>query len=163
MTDFLKRDGNVRVERNVEPKSLHLDDAVIGNLDAWPISLNVRHGNLNSAGINSDRGLVEGNIAQGNLEGNRQGSQWLSSAPDENETIKAKYLIGCDGAHSWTRNEIGLSLVGESTDQVWGVMDITPLTNFRTSLSLFADASTDTCQPISASLVQSTLRHAVPL
>lgn len=47
------------------------------------------------------------------------------------ETVKAKYLIGCDGAHSWTRRQVGIELRGDTTDHVWGVMDIIPLTDFR--------------------------------
>jgi 2-polyprenyl-6-methoxyphenol hydroxylase-like FAD-dependent oxidoreductase len=37
------------------------------------------------------------------------------------ETIKAKYVIGCDGAHSWTRKQLGFELEGEPTDYIWGV------------------------------------------
>ena len=47
------------------------------------------------------------------------------------ETIKAKYLLGCDGAHSWTRQQLGIPLEGNQTRNIWGVIDIIPLTNFR--------------------------------
>lgn len=50
--------------------------------------------------------------------------------PDEIETVKAKYVIGCDGAHSWTRSQLGIKMNGEQTDFVWGVIDIIPITNF---------------------------------
>ena len=50
------------------------------------------------------------------------------------ETIKAKYLIGCDGAHSWTRRQLGFKMEGEQTDFVWGVIDMIPITDFRTQL-----------------------------
>lgn len=49
------------------------------------------------------------------------------------ETIKAKYLLGCDGAHSWTRQELGIPLEGSQTQHVWGVIDIIPITDFRKS------------------------------
>ncbi|KAJ1303080.1 hypothetical protein OPQ81_011281 [Rhizoctonia solani] len=39
------------------------------------------------------------------------------------ETVQAKYLLGCDGAHSWTRAQMGIEMVGETSDQVWGVVD----------------------------------------
>jgi phenol 2-monooxygenase len=33
-----------------------------------------------------------------------------------NETIiHAKYIIGCDGAHSWVRKKLGFTMVGEQT------------------------------------------------
>lgn len=47
------------------------------------------------------------------------------------ETINAKYLVACDGAHSWVRRQLAIELKGDSTDAVWGVMDIVPLTDFR--------------------------------
>lgn len=56
------------------------------------------------------------------------------------ERIRAKYVVGCDGAHSWTRTQLGLSLEGKTTDHIWGVMDIVPLTNFRTIESLSSRA-----------------------
>ncbi|QRW20803.1 FAD-binding domain protein [Rhizoctonia solani] len=44
--------------------------------------------------------------------------------PDgKKETVKAKYLLGCDGAHSWVRTQLGIEMVGETSDQVWGVVD----------------------------------------
>ena len=132
ISEFLKQRGELKVERNVEPTSLHLDHAITDNQDGWPITLGVRHGNLDKAQANSIRGLFGENQAQGNLKDRSEISQG-PPAEGETEIIKARYLIGCDGAHSWTRNEIGISMVGESTDQVWGVMDIIPLTDFRRS------------------------------
>lgn len=48
----------------------------------------------------------------------------------EIETIKAKYVVGCDGARSKVRHSIGGKLRGDSADQAWGVMDILPVTDF---------------------------------
>lgn len=46
------------------------------------------------------------------------------------EVIHAKYVIGCDGAHSWTRKQIGGKMEGEQTDFIWGVLDVIPITDF---------------------------------
>ncbi|KAK7753271.1 hypothetical protein SLS62_004790 [Diatrype stigma] len=43
---------------------------------------------------------------------------------------RAKYVLGCDGAHSTVRRSLGFKMVGDSTDAVWGVMDVFPRTNF---------------------------------
>ncbi|PKS13171.1 hypothetical protein jhhlp_000515 [Lomentospora prolificans] len=43
---------------------------------------------------------------------------------------RAKYVLGCDGAHSQVRKSLGFKMVGDSTDAVWAVMDIHPKTNF---------------------------------
>lgn len=50
---------------------------------------------------------------------------------ESTEVVRAKYLIGCDGAHSWTRKEMGVTMHEHSTDSVWGVMDIEPVTDFH--------------------------------
>lgn len=52
------------------------------------------------------------------------------------EVVEAKYLLGCDGAHSWVRKQLGLKLQGTSRDVSWGVLDAFPVTNFRESLSI---------------------------
>ncbi|KAH6668409.1 hypothetical protein B0J14DRAFT_600681 [Halenospora varia] len=46
------------------------------------------------------------------------------------ETYAAKYVIGSDGAHSSVRKSLGLTMVGDSSDVVWGVMDVIPDTDF---------------------------------
>ncbi|KIX06954.1 uncharacterized protein Z518_04930 [Rhinocladiella mackenziei CBS 650.93] len=46
------------------------------------------------------------------------------------ETIQAKYIIGCDGAHSWTRKEVGINMTAEDTDVFWGILDVIPNTDF---------------------------------
>lgn len=46
------------------------------------------------------------------------------------EVWEAKYVLGCDGAHSVVRKSLGYNMVGDSTDTVWGVMDIFPRTDF---------------------------------
>ena len=46
------------------------------------------------------------------------------------ETIRARYVVGCDGARSGVRKSIGLQLVGDSANQAWGVMDVLAVTDF---------------------------------
>jgi phenol 2-monooxygenase len=45
-------------------------------------------------------------------------------------TILSKYVVGCDGARSGTRTAIGRELVGDATDESWGVMDVLAVTDF---------------------------------
>ena len=45
-------------------------------------------------------------------------------------TIRAKYVVGCDGARSAIRDAIGRELVGDVTNEVWGVMDVLAVTDF---------------------------------
>ncbi|KAK7707446.1 hypothetical protein SLS57_009316 [Botryosphaeria dothidea] len=46
------------------------------------------------------------------------------------EEFRAKYVLGCDGAHSTIRKSLHINMIGKSTDVVWGVMDVYPRTNF---------------------------------
>jgi phenol 2-monooxygenase len=48
----------------------------------------------------------------------------------ETATIRAKYVVGCDGARSRIRTAIGRELVGDRTDEAWGVMDVLAVTDF---------------------------------
>ena len=46
------------------------------------------------------------------------------------EMIRARYVVGCDGARSAVRKSMGLELVGDAANQAWGVMDILAVTDF---------------------------------
>ncbi len=46
------------------------------------------------------------------------------------ETIRAKYVVGCDGARSSVRRALDLQLKGDSANTAWGVMDILAVTDF---------------------------------
>jgi len=48
----------------------------------------------------------------------------------ETETIRARYVVGCDGARSGVRRAIGLELKGDSANKAWGVMDVLAVTDF---------------------------------
>ena len=46
------------------------------------------------------------------------------------ETVKARYVVGCDGARSTVRQSIGRELRGDSANHAWGVMDVLAITDF---------------------------------
>jgi phenol 2-monooxygenase len=45
-------------------------------------------------------------------------------------TIRAKYVVGCDGARSGVRQAIGRTHVGAAAQHAWGVMDVLVETDF---------------------------------
>lgn len=49
---------------------------------------------------------------------------------EETHRIKARFVVGCDGARSSVRKALGLELRGESANQAWGVMDVLAVTDF---------------------------------
>src|SRR5207245_1038295 len=48
----------------------------------------------------------------------------------EIETVRARYVVGCDGARSTVRKSIGRELRGDSANHAWGVMDVLAVTDF---------------------------------
>ena len=51
-------------------------------------------------------------------------------AEGRTETIRARYVVGCDGARSAVRKSLGQVLKGEAARQLWGVMDVLAVTDF---------------------------------
>jgi phenol 2-monooxygenase (NADPH) len=45
-------------------------------------------------------------------------------------TVRARYVVGCDGARSVIRTSIGRALHGDAQNHAWGVMDVLPVTDF---------------------------------
>ena len=52
------------------------------------------------------------------------------SAEGTVETVRARYVVGCDGARSGVRRSIGQALHGDSANHAWGVMDVLAVTDF---------------------------------
>lgn len=48
----------------------------------------------------------------------------------QQETVRARYVVGCDGARSTVRRAIGGTLRGDAAHQAWGVMDVLALSDF---------------------------------
>ena len=54
----------------------------------------------------------------------------LERTGGEVETVRANYVVGCDGARSNVRKAIGGALHGDAAHQAWGVMDVLAVTDF---------------------------------
>ncbi|MGN6425341.1 MAG: FAD-binding monooxygenase [Leifsonia sp.] len=64
-----------------------------------------------------------------------------TSGPQEGveRTVRAKYVVGSDGARSKVRESIGCTLAGDQANHAWGVMDVLAVTDFpdiRTKCSI---------------------------
>ena len=130
--DSLKEYSNIEVERGVLPEQLEIDHSKADDEHAHPVKVQIRHLDDGEAtpvqnGTNASDGLFRSNLAKDDTDDlirKNRGKQGTT------EVIRAKYMIGCDGAHSWTRRQLGFSMQGEQTDFIWGVLDIVPITNF---------------------------------
>ncbi|RAK95026.1 putative FAD monooxygenase [Aspergillus ibericus CBS 121593] len=104
LLNFVKRRGNVKIEWATVPTSLDISNRETETPGFYPIGVRIKSSNLG---------------ADEQMEGKHE------------RMIKAKYLIGCDGAHSWVRKRLGLASQADQTpDGHWGVIDCIPLTNF---------------------------------
>jgi hypothetical protein len=45
-------------------------------------------------------------------------------------SVRARYVVGCDGARSRVRADIGQTLLGDTANHAWGVMDALAVTDF---------------------------------
>jgi len=129
----------ISVERGVMPTKLELDEALVEDPDAYPITITLRHlteeeatpkqtaTSANGAAI--EDGLFRSNMTADDTEDMIRKAE-LNNKANTVEVVKAKYVLGADGAHSWVRSQLGFKLEGESTDYIWGVLDIIPITDF---------------------------------
>ncbi|MFG6668204.1 FAD-binding monooxygenase [Halomonas sp. HNIBRBA4712] len=49
---------------------------------------------------------------------------------ERERTVRARYVVGCDGARSGVRSAIGCKLAGDQANHAWGVMDVLAKTDF---------------------------------
>ena len=54
----------------------------------------------------------------------------LTRADGEAVSVRAKYVVGCDGARSAVRRAIGRELHGDAANHAWGVIDVLAVTDF---------------------------------
>lgn len=137
--DSIKEYGGFEVERGVLPLEFTFDKDVAKDVASHPITVTVKHlteeeatpkqsaGSQNGEAIAD--GLFRSNLAADDTQDEINKAK-LNTKANSTETIKARFMVGCDGAHSWVRNQLGFTLRGESTDYIWGVLDIIPFTDF---------------------------------
>ncbi len=79
----------------------------------------------------------EATVDQGSADlqgtGSRDGSSLAlgaSSTSSVERQIRAKYVVGCDGARSGVRRSMGRQLQGDQAFHAWGVMDVLTVSDF---------------------------------
>lgn len=135
--DNIKKYSNdtIKVEHGVLPESLTIDGSKVDDNDAYPVTVKLRTlteeesaPQQQQTGSKVDDGLFRSNLTCDDDEDDL--IEKSKARAGSSEIVHAKYVIGCDGARSWTRRTLGFELQGEATDYIWGVMDIIPITNF---------------------------------
>ncbi|OQD70146.1 hypothetical protein PENDEC_c026G06205 [Penicillium decumbens] len=141
--DSMKEHGNLSVERGVLPVSLQFDETKAADFNDYPISVELRtlsddeatpaqrqqhHKTADGQESTLEDGLFRSNLVADDTDDLIRKTE--NNRADQTELIKAKFMVGCDGAHSWVRRQAGFKLEGDSTDYIWGVLDIIPITDF---------------------------------
>jgi phenol 2-monooxygenase len=114
--------SQLQVERGVVAESFVYDGDPKNGSSSHPIELVLRTLSDSEANPTPVPGALggRGNIAHGNLPHDEVAHMCNpSKAPGTVETLRAKYLIGCDGAHSWLRQQLNYKTKGASTASVW--------------------------------------------
>ncbi|KAM0117209.1 hypothetical protein ACP6JC_006222 [Aspergillus fumigatus] len=133
--DAIRDCSDLEVERGVIAESLEYDEALENSSDAYPITVTLRTLSEEDANPSPAHG-GSGGVRNGLFRSNITPDDWddlirkSKERPGNVETVKAKYLIGCDGAHSWTRKQLNIPFEGSTTEHIWGVVDMVPITNF---------------------------------
>ncbi|KAJ6789159.1 hypothetical protein PWT90_06035 [Aphanocladium album] len=118
--------SDIRVERATLPEQLEITE----NTDSYPVKVTLLH--LRKEDATQTRSEVPANgMYRSNLS--KDDTEYLITKGRQygrREVVNAKYLIACEGAHSWTRKQLGFKMEGEHSDYIWGVLDIIPITDF---------------------------------
>ena len=107
-------------------ESLVYDASQENNPHNYPIQLTLRTLSDIEANPPPAPGAFGGRdvIAKGNLlDDEVHQESGTSGSPGHVELVKAKYVIGCDGAHSWLRQQLNYKLEGASAHSVWYVIN----------------------------------------
>lgn len=134
------KEAEICIEHGVIPTSFELDSSKAEDNSAYPITVGLRHLTEQEAtppqkATSANGQAIQDGIFRSNLSADDtidmiQRSNHLAEKSGRTETVRAKFMVGADGAHSWVRQQLGFKLIGDSTDYIWGVLDIIPVTDF---------------------------------
>jgi phenol 2-monooxygenase len=115
-------DSKLQVERGVVADAFAYDGTQEKNPNGYPIELVLRTLSDSEANPEPAHGSLGGrdNIAKANLPRDETGYTYSpKQLPGTVERVRTKYLIGCDGARSWLRNQLKYKMEGASTTTTW--------------------------------------------
>jgi phenol 2-monooxygenase len=116
----------LQVERCTLPTSLEIDESTASNFgdpDVYPVKVTLRKLTEEEATpaqrlSNLSDGIFRSNLAAQDVDDLLERSQATAGAE---EVVRAKFVVGCDGAHSWVRKSLGkgFEMKGEMSDFIW--------------------------------------------
>lgn len=111
----------VEIERSVMPTALSIDESSVNDEDAYPVEVTLRHLTEEEATPTQRLSNLQDGLYRSNLAADDTDKLIATTQGIREEKVRAKYVVGCDGAHSWVRKTLGegFEMKGESTDAIW--------------------------------------------
>jgi len=132
-----RTDGNIARSgwvQDVEDGLSEFPHTILNQARVHDFYLDVMKNAPNRLEPNYSRRLMDLNVDAGAAGTSHPVTVWLEREDPghegEIETVRAKYVVGCDGARSTVRKSLGRELKGDSANQAWGVMDVLAVTDF---------------------------------
>lgn len=125
--DTIQQYSDLEVERSTSGETFEYDEALENDHSAYPITVKIQTVNTEDSqlGESVTNGTEAEHMPSGLDKSKLSPDEWNDLNPQngartaKTEIIKARYLIGCDGAHSWTRKQVNIPMEGSSTNHIW--------------------------------------------
>ncbi|KAL4974682.1 FAD binding domain-containing protein [Aspergillus desertorum] len=111
LLDYIESKGRIKIERRKRAEKIYLTDH-----ESHPVT-------VESTGQRVADPMLQA-LKPDEGEANTSGDAQVT------ELIQARYVVGCDGARSLVREQLNVPMEAKSTDSMWGVIDIAPITDF---------------------------------
>ena len=113
MIDHMRANG-VELERALLPVALEVDEAKLADPTAHPFTITLQHLTDAEAMPKQEPGAVPNGLFRSNALDESHDAGARNGQRGATETIRARYVVGCDGARSWVRSQMGVKLEGDS-------------------------------------------------
>lgn len=124
----IRKNPAVEIKRHLIPTEMTYDPALGKENDTYPITVRLKPTedpeSSFARGSHRSQSAHEGSNGQHDrrMENGDVSSCDLPKMEKAPHIIRCKYLVGCDGAHSWTRKQLGITMEGDQMDYTWAVM-----------------------------------------
>ncbi|KAM0230070.1 hypothetical protein ACHAP5_011459 [Fusarium lateritium] len=127
LIEYVRKYSNIEVEYGIMLESLSIDPDMVEG-EGYPVSVVLRSrprsdqkalAPADNASMDVPNGLYRSNLTTDATDALLQDAQ--TAQDTSTETVLAKYVVGCDGAHSWTRRQIGSVMEGDHTDFICAI------------------------------------------
>lgn len=127
LQESILHNSTVDIKRNMFPIDLVFDPTHVGDGEIYPITVKLGHVEdfdpLSAGPSQGDKSTYDAPHGHDPSKDDRHFSPHSPSKRQmAHQIIHSKYVLGCDGAHSWIRKQLGVTMEGDQTEYVWGAI-----------------------------------------